>query len=443
MILFYILVLISPMPNHPLFEAPFAGLTVVKWLGILCCGYAFLTLLVSRRLPAFVKPWEIRSFLVLLGIATVSFFTLSKTENLTFNPIFMYFNYLPLFFITICVVNTYERLQNTLLAAIAGVSVASLYVIREFQASGGTNVRPGYIAGDANYFATCALLVIPMAVYFMKMKGSRLRRWLCAAALVIILVAFTLASSRGGLVGLCVAVLYMILHSGQSRRSAIVIAILLIPMLMFSPASPLLRMMHPNYGDYVGAQVRREFWSAGMDMISNHPLSGVGLGNFTARSLSKEVEGFQGIACNTFLEVAAELGIPGLLAYCAVLAGALSSAGKLRAEGKRRDNTFLQYAGQAMQAGLFGFSAAAIFVSAEYQKPLWIMVALTAAVPTLLRNRLRHSEHVVQQLSTASTPNCSVSDAHFEDHPTDPIIARISDSAFLNGADQRTVFGAS
>ena len=55
MIVFYILVLVSPMPNHPLFEAPFAGLTVVKWLGIICCGYAVVRLLSCRRLPAFLK----------------------------------------------------------------------------------------------------------------------------------------------------------------------------------------------------------------------------------------------------------------------------------------------------------------------------------------------------------------------------------------------------
>jgi len=403
MVFFYILVLVSAMPNHPLFEAPFAGLTVVKWLGIICCGYALFSLQSHRRLPAFFKGWEIRSFLVLLGLATISFCTLGRTDGLTFNPLFMYFNYLPLFFTTICVVNTYERLQNTLLAAIAGASAASLYVIREFQSSGGTDLRPGYIAGDANYFATCTLLVLPMAVYFVQMKGSRWRRWLCAAALLIMLVAFTLASSRGGLVGLGVAVFYMILRSGESRRVAIVITLLLAPLLVFSPASPLQRMLHPNYGDYVGTQIRREFWEGGMDMIRDKPLTGVGLGNFTAKSVSKEVQEFHGIACNTFLEIAAELGIPGLLAYCAVLAGALSSADKLRAEGKRRDNTFLQHAGQGMQAGLLGFAAAAVFVSAEYQKPFWIMAALTAAVPTLLRDHRRQSEATSRAAGSASS----------------------------------------
>lgn len=412
MVLFYILVLTAPLPNHPLFGASFAGLTVVKWLGFICCAYAFHRLSRCPKPPAFLKSWQARFFLVLFGIATLSSFTLSKTEALPFSPMFTYFSYVLLFFTTISVVDTYERLHRTLLAMIAGAAVASLYVIREFQLSGGTNSRPGYITGDSNYFAACTLLAIPVALYFVKLKTSRLQRWFCAASLLVMLVAFTVASSRGGLVGLSVAVLYMVVRSGQSRRAAIVVTLLLVPMLLYSPASPLSRMLHPNYGDYIGAQVRREFWEGGMNMIRDHPVTGIGLGNFTAQSSSKALEGFHGMACNTFLEVAAELGIPGLVAYCVILCGALSSAGKLRAQGKRYNDTFLQYAGQGIQAGLLGFSAAAVFLSVEYQKPFWVMVALTSAVPTLLRSHSDRSVHLVGEAGAASAARPSTREAY-------------------------------
>ena len=293
MILFYLLVLMAPMPNHPLFEAPVAGLTVVKWLGIICCAYAFLSLLRCPRRPALLKSWPARFFLVFVAIATLSFFTLAKTEGLPFNPMFTYFSYMLLFFTVISVVNTNERLHRTLLAVIAGEALASLYVIREFQASGGMNMRPGYIAGDSNYFATCTVLVIPIAVYLAKMKAVRLQRWFCVASLVLMSLAFTLASSRGGLVGLGVATLYMILSSGQSRRAAIGTAVLLVPMLVFAPSSPLSRLLHPNYGDSLGAQIRRDFWMAGLNMIRDHAVTGIGLGNFTSQSftISQGIEG--------------------------------------------------------------------------------------------------------------------------------------------------------
>ena len=223
------------------------------------------------------------------------------------------------------------------------------------------------------------------------MTKTLLQRCFCVTSLALMAIAFTLASSRGALVGLCVAILFMVVRSGQSRRTAILAALLLVPLLLFAPSSPLSRMLHPAYGDVLGEQIRRDFWKVGLDMVRDHPVTGIGLGNFTAQSytMTQGVLGKQGIACNTFLEVAAELGIPGLFVYGGVLIGALWSAGKLRVEAKRRADAFLLYAGDAIQAGLIGFSAAAMFVSAEYQKPFWIVVALTATVPTLIRRQSR------------------------------------------------------
>lgn len=391
MFLFYILILAAPMPNHPLFASVIAGMTVVKWLGMICCAYALFLLPKWWRAPAFGKAWETRAFLALFVIAALSSATLGRanTISISFRPMSSYFGFLLLFFVTLCLVNTPKRLYSALLAALAGAAVTSLYVIREYQAAGGTDVRPGFIAGDSNYFATCSVLVIPVAVYFARRKGPSRERWFCIACVALILLAFTLASSRGGLVGLCVEVAYMIVRSGKSRRTALLIGLMVVPLFLFSPVSPLTRMLHPQYGDDFAVQVRRDLWRMGFDMIREHPLTGIGLGNFTAYSYSVTVgaKGKYGMACNTFLEIGAELGFPGLLAYCGLSGAALRSAEKLRAEGNRRKDVLLLYAGEAMQAGLLGFLSAAMFVSAEYQKPFWVFVALTATTPTLLMQK--------------------------------------------------------
>lgn len=391
MILFYILVMAAPMPNHPLFEAQIAGMTVIKWVGILCCAYTLLLWARRRRLPVLLNSTEVRAFMVLLWIAVSSFLTLSKTGNITFNPMSSYTSFLLLFILVLSLVDTFDRLHRVLLVALAGVAITSLYVIREFQLTGGRNLRPGYVAGDSNYFAASAVLMIPIAVYFARAKVSRCERWFCVSSLLLVLLAFTLASSRGGAVGLTVAIAYMIARSKKSRRSALLMALILVPMLLYSPASPLPRLLHPSYGDRFGEEARRELWNFGLTMIFRHPIVGIGLGNFTALSyvVASGARGMYGMACNTFLEIAAELGIPGLIAYCTICTAALRSAGRLCAEGKRQNDLLLVYTGEAMQAGLLGFIAAAMFVSAEYQKPFWIFVALTATVPQLLMEGTR------------------------------------------------------
>ena len=391
MIFFYILVFAAPMPNQPLFEAQVAGFTVVKLVGIACCFSAVLQMWKSRKAPAFVSSIEARAFLVLFCTAALSSMTLGNTSGITFRPMASYVSFVLLFFVAIVLVNSYERLHTTLLAAVAGEALTSLYVIREFQASNGTNLRPGYIAGDSNYFATSAVLVIPFAMYFAWRSTSRRERWFCAISLLFILIAFTLASSRGGLTGLCVDIAYLILRSGKSRKAATIVSLILLPLLLFSPASPLSRMLHPDYADKVGVRIRWDFWKAALEIIQNHPLTGIGLGNFTAYSnmFIFGVGRRQGVACNTFLELAAELGFLGVLAYCIIIVGALRSAGKLRAEGIKCKNMSALYTGEAIQAGLLGFIPGAMFVSAEYQKPFWVIVALAAAVPTLLKQQSR------------------------------------------------------
>ncbi len=405
MLFFYILVLAAPMPNHPLFEASVLGMSIIKWLGIASCVYAV------AQLPSRVKYFgsslsaETGAFAVLVGIAAVSYATLSRPETITFKPMSSYVSYLLLFFIAICLVDSPEKLHRTLLVGLVGSAIAALYVIREYQASGGMQMRPGYIAGDSNYFATCSLLAIPIGFCFARRENAPIERALCIVSTIVILVAFTLASSRGGLVGLCLEIGYMILRTGKSRRIAILLGMLLLPALLFSPVSPLGRMLHPEYGDELATQIRRDFWRVGFMLIREHPLTGIGLGNFTAYSFSASPGAAvrHGMACNTFLEIAAELGVPGFLAYCGLTGAALWSAEKLRSEGKKRKDVLRFYSGEAMQVGLLGFLGAAMFVSAEYQKPFWVIVALAAASPSLLTQSPSRSRAVKSVLVPASS----------------------------------------
>ena len=389
MYFFYLLVFAAPMPNHPLFEAHLLGFTGIKWIGIACCVYAFYEMWKGRSSRGAWRTTEVRAFAVLFCIAAVSSLTLSKRGTITFNPMASYLSFALLFFVAAILVNSYERLHKTLLAAMAGDALTSLYVIREFQASGGEVTRPGYIAGDSNYFATCALLVIPFAMYFAWKGKVRKERWFCVISLVFILMAFTLASSRGALIGLGTEITCLMLLSGKSRKSAILVAAILLPLLLYAPSSPLSRLLHPAYGDELGSQIRWHFWKSGLDMIQGHPLTGIGLGNFSAYS-NMFIHGAgrrHGMACNTLLELTAELGIPGLLAYIMILWGAMRSAVKLRLAGMNNGVPALQHIGEAMLTGLLGFIAASMFVSAEYQKPFWVMVALSAVVPALLKQQ--------------------------------------------------------
>jgi putative inorganic carbon (hco3(-)) transporter len=122
-------------------------------------------------------------------------------------------------------------------------------------------------------------------------------------------------------------------------------------------------------------------------MIATHPLFGVGLGNFKALVLDYE-EGpakVQSVAHNTFIEIAAELGIPTLLTFLATIFSSYRSLEKVCQRAKRSRIRFLELAVLGIEGGLVGYCVSVFFVSAEYEKGLWLLIFVSMCVPSLAK----------------------------------------------------------
>ena len=124
-------------------------------------------------------------------------------------------------------------------------------------------------------------------------------------------------------------------------------------------------------------------------MIQAHPWAGVGIGNFKPMMLQYREKGstVDTIAHNTYLEIAAELGLPGLAVYLAVLGSAYWTLRHVRRSPLRSTPPLARHAALALQAGLLGYAVASFFLSAEYQKLFWFMIFLSMCLPALRRPR--------------------------------------------------------
>jgi O-antigen ligase len=112
-------------------------------------------------------------------------------------------------------------------------------------------------------------------------------------------------------------------------------------------------------------------------MIGDNPIFGVGPLNF--KSLSTAYTGLPigNIAHNSFLEVAAEFGIPVFIIFVLLLFSVfriLNRAARLGAsiEGRR-----IAGWAEGLRSGLTGFLVAGCFISAQYEKMLWLAVFVT------------------------------------------------------------------
>jgi putative inorganic carbon (HCO3(-)) transporter len=393
MILFYLLITVLPLTRHPLFSMFVGDLTIIKYLGLICVLFAAFDLMANPRPLLLASAWQVRAFFALALLAIISYFTMTKPGAWETSPLMVYVSLLMLLFTTSALVSSRARLRWTLLATIGGMAFASLYVLREFQKffDPGNPVRPGFVVGDPNYFTVSAVVCIPLAFALMRERPRRWERIFCGICLGLTLLAVTVAASRGGFLGLIAALAFMLWRSKNRLRNVGIVAALVLPLSLLSPISPLARLMTPTFSDTEATESRYELWSAGYRMIRENPLSGVGVGNFKALSTTYQDPNnpVQAIAHNAYIEVAAELGIPGITAFVAVLVFTFWSLGRTYHLALRARSTFLAQTALGMQGGLLGYAIAIVFVSAEYQRLFWLMVFVSACLPGLIPRKSR------------------------------------------------------
>ncbi len=385
MILFCLLILVMPLASHPLWGRFVGGFTVVKYLGAACLLSAVIHLALRKRAPRIFASPQAGLFLLLYLAVTASYFAFSlRGPSWEVSPLLSYSSFLALLFITAAVVDSPQRLRAVVLAVIASCALASLYALREWWKFHllYRDYRPGWMMGDSNYFAISTLLGIPLAFCLLLEGRDRAERWFCLGALAIMFPASILSASRGGFLGLLAALFWVIWHSKRRARNLAVAAILLMPLLLLTPSSPMRRLVHPNYSDDEAVSNRTTVWKAARAMIAAHPVAGIGLGNFKTLVTRYETTGTPviSIAHNSYLEIGSELGLPGLALFVAILWFSLRSYARARRNALRQGSAFLYGSSLGLEAGLLGCCLAIGFVSGQYQKLFWLAVFLSVSM---------------------------------------------------------------
>jgi O-antigen ligase len=384
--LFYLLITVMPLSRHPLWSKFVGELTIIKYLGAACVLYALIHVVSRETRLRILASAQVRLFLVLASIASLSFAMTGNRGPLIKSPIVSYLSFLVLLFLTLALIDSFERLRMVFLVTVGSVAFASLYLLREWQQNHGmyAGYRPGYVVGDSNYYSLSAVMCLPIAFYLTRAVGRQWERLFYTGSLLLILAASILAASRGGFLGMVAAGLYMGWHTRQRVRNLAVASLCMTLLFVAAPVPAIQRLMKPSYSDQVAAENRRDVWKAGARMIEAKPVLGVGLGEFKPQAplYARGDEHPHNIAHNSYIEYAAELGIPAVLVFLGILFTTISGLRRSRA-CFRLLAPWLERATLGMEAGIVGFAVASFFVSSEYQKLFWFMIFLSAAIQAM------------------------------------------------------------
>src|SRR5262249_35862993 len=126
-------------------------------------------------------------------------------------------------------------------------------------------------------------------------------------------------------------------------------------------------------------------------MVGTHPFAGVGLGNFKQLMPANADPGVRTdtIGHNSYLEVAAEMGIPQLMIFLGILFFSYRSFEQTRVKMEHSEQKLLYEAALGLEAGLVGYAVGGMTISAEYQKLFWLVLFLSMSLPTLAQGWCR------------------------------------------------------
>jgi probable O-glycosylation ligase (exosortase A-associated) len=280
-----------------------------------------------------------------------------------------------------------------------GVTVAyTAVVLSRFQLGGGDTWRLGDLyTYDANDLATLIVTAMPLGLYFVIGQGRLLRRLLAVGGLIVLAVGLISSGSRGGFLAfLAVAAFVLVKMTTMPARSRIGGLVAILVVLLGTASNKYWTQMqtiaHYDQDYNVTSETGRvRIWKRGMGYMIDHPLLGVGMRNFPvaegtispqARRQERGVGVWWGAAHNTYVQVGAELGFPGLLLYLGVIGAAWLSLRRVsrRALRTHPDGGEVSRLAQSLMASLVGFAVGSFFLSLAYADMVYMLIALTVGL---------------------------------------------------------------
>lgn len=257
---------------------------------------------------------------------------------------------------------------------------------------------------DAN--DVCVVLLIGLAYCLLLIKMSSTPGKIVAGVVAVgICVVIARSGSRGGFLGFGVSLLaYLLSMKGARVWKRLAFVVLLATGLVVAAPAGYWRQMNTitsvteDY-NYRATQGRRQLALRGLGYMLQYPVGGLGVGNFPrAEGTISSVAGQVGIRWsaphNSYVEAGAEMGLPGLILFGALVVGCIVSPWRLRRripvswQAGSREERFLYQAALYFPLAAIGFAVPAFFVSFAYADPIYILAALTCGLLYCVDRRL-------------------------------------------------------
>lgn len=251
---------------------------------------------------------------------------------------------------------------------------------------------------DPNFFGALLVLLLPVPVYYLAFGPGTAVRLLGLYGVAIVLACVVLTQSRGTLlavIGMAGLSLFLFERKAALRLAALFGVVGLVVAVALSDElaerfGTLLTLGDVSETQDESIQGRLAQWVVAVKQFADHPVLGVGSGNYGVRFQDYSLDlglkfrnGQDRSAHSLYLEVLAEMGIVGLTCFLGVLAaagrGILRAMTMAGASGLGR----LRARHACIGIGMAGYLVCMAFLHDAYPRMMWMMIAIAIALPRI------------------------------------------------------------
>jgi O-antigen ligase len=255
-----------------------------------------------------------------------------------------------------------------------------------------------YIYANPNDLAALCVLALGIALGFTFSQWRAVLRLGAAVSATLLMIVILLTQSRGAFIGLFAGIVPGLVWSGLKRPGRLLVfgtllAIIIaytVPPSVWARLSGIAKLTDVSTivtADAEGSAVQRfAVQRIAWQIFLDHPLFGVGLGAYPIANAEYAPEIGKLDAHNTYLSLAAEVGLPGLLLWCALVGTVLRYAYRNRQMSADGDLPIQQL---WLERAVWAYLVTAMFGSYSKQNFLYLMLAVLWCSATLLAARSR------------------------------------------------------
>jgi len=320
-------------------------------IAVFFCIALWLTKIALSSKIEFVKtPLNIP--LLLLTISALTSFLAARAVYLSQRDFINLTASILLYLVIIDVIRTKEQILKLLLVLICLTGITALYGTLQFYGMDYFKYWVGNIGrkrmfatfGNPNFLAEYLICILPISFVIALLGRKKIYSVVCGLSFFISCLALLISQTRASWIGAFVSFIFMALlfvfkdkaFITKNKKKLLIIPLLIIVVCITFVGLNLIR--HNISDSYaLGQRIKTIFndpfrvfvWKATWQMFRDHPLTGVGLGNFKllyvdyqALLLSRQqlpsyiITSNVMRAHNEYLQVAAEMGLPGLVIVC-------------------------------------------------------------------------------------------------------------------------------